>query len=140
MRVATSVGENPRNGAKPAMSNRSGKPLKKSPNDPSTSPATNHFAEGSDSVCIAEGILNIVPSEDCASCRAVVQASLLQPATISDRHAIGAHVQLRLQVERQQLRTLRLDNGNVLMADAILKAAQLLLRHVVRIVQRQHQP
>src|SRR5713226_3926717 len=42
MRLATKLRGKPHTGARPTMSRRSGKPLKKRPKKPSTSPAVNH--------------------------------------------------------------------------------------------------
>src|SRR5271156_6278411 len=50
MRVATTSEGNPQSGASPAMSSKSGKPLKNRPKNPPRSPGTNHRGE-----CVAVG-------------------------------------------------------------------------------------
>src|SRR3984885_15820038 len=107
MRLATKLSGKPHTGARPTISSRSGKPLKNSPKKPSTSPAVNH------------------------SGRPIGEADLAQPLAISNRHAVRAQVQLRLQVQGQQFRPLRFDHDFILCSDLVLKADEGLFGNVV---------
>src|SRR5262245_63521689 len=68
------------------------------------------------------------------SCRAEAEAELAQPCAIGDGGAVRAQMQFRLEVERQQLRALRLDDGDILPGDLVLEGAYLLVG-LVTIVQ-----
>ena len=69
------------------------------------------------------------------SCGSVRESDGLQPLAIGDCHAVGAEVKFSLKIKRKQLRPLRLNNGAILLSDAILKGDQFFWWNVVAIVQ-----
>ena len=77
---------------------------------------------------------------DVRSSRPVPQPNLFQPLPVSDGGAVGGQMQLRLQIERQKLRPLRLDYRHVLRGDDVLKTAKLFGRNVMSVVQGHDQP
>ena len=58
-----------------------------------------------------------------------------KPLSIGNGHAVGAQVQLGLQVERQQLGPLRFDDRAILLAHAILKREQLRVGNFMTVIQ-----
>src|SRR6267378_3221539 len=102
MRLDTSSRGNPQSGASPAMRSKSGKPLKNSPKKPSKSPGTNQRADCGG----AEPQVALVALKRSRTSSRFFSATACKPR-LCDLNANAI-----LQIQRQQLRTLGLHDGN----------------------------
>src|ERR1700733_9655214 len=89
MRVVTSAAENPQRGARPTMSSRSGKPLKKRAKKPSQAPGTNHRERPTLSLGGCTGGSATVADTSGGS---VAKTEFSQPLAIGDGSAVRTKI------------------------------------------------
>src|ERR1700760_4264102 len=116
MWLAPKVRGKPQTGARPVISSKSGKPLKNNPKKLSRSPEVNHSG--------------------CS----IAEANVAQPFSVGNGHAVGAKVQLSLQVKRQQLRPLRLDDRFILRGNPVLEVDKGIVGHIVGVIDGHEHP